>query len=611
MSLSTKCYEHVPKNPVDNRLWRAMLYARAREDRSIREGMRELARHDLLFFVNAFVWQMNPKRLGEEVGPFVSWDFQDAAFLSILGCIEEQKDLCILKSKEMGASWICLIVMFWRWLFKSWQKFHCISRNQPLADSSDSDSLFWKLRFMLRYQPDFILPKGFQLSRHSKENYILNPENGSTMTAEASTGKAGIGGRATAMFIDEFSRLPDAYSVLHHTSDTADCRIFNFTFTGVDNAAFELSRRPDIRKLQLHWSQHPLKNQGMYRVVNGQADPVDPSYVYAADYKFVLDGSPTGGPYPGLRSPWYDEACVRKGSSRAVAMDLDIDPQGSQSQFFNAVIIRQLQESCCDPYWEGDIEYDADGRILALKERKGGPLKLWLRLDRGKPPLGVYGFGADVSNGQGATPSCLAGTNSETGEKVLEYRDPLIQPEHFAALTVGLCRLFGEARLAWECPGPGLNFGKRVIELGYRNIHYRTREQKVYSTGPADTPGWYATPQSKLLLLGQYKEALEQNQFLNRSKGALEECLSFEYLRNGYVEHGGIEGGDDPSGARINHGDQTIADALSWMVSRPSWEGRKKREQEKPAAPWATLSLDYRRQLWVQEKSRADEDEWY
>jgi hypothetical protein len=97
---------------------------------------------------------------------------------------------------------------------------------------------------------------------------------------------------------------------------------------------------------------------------------------------------------------------------------------------------------------------------------------------------------------------------------------------------------------------------------------------------------------------------------LNRSKGALEECLSFEYLKNGYVEHGGIEGGDDPSGARINHGDQTIADALSWMVSRPSWEGRKKREQEKPAAPWATLSLDYRRQLCEREKARAEEDEW-
>src|SRR5215471_11325208 len=175
MSLLAKCYENVPKNPEDNRLWRAMLYHRAKENRSIRDGMKELSRHNLLFWVNAFVWQVNPKRLGEEVGPFVSWDFQDKGLGEILAAITDQQDLCILKSREMGASWMCLIVMLWRWLFKPWQKFHCISRNQVLADSSDSDSLFSKVRFMLRYLPDFILPKGFRLSKHSKENYLLNP----------------------------------------------------------------------------------------------------------------------------------------------------------------------------------------------------------------------------------------------------------------------------------------------------------------------------------------------------------------------------------------------------------------------------------------------------
>jgi hypothetical protein len=98
---------------------------------------------------------------------------------------------------------------------------------------------------------------------------------------------------------------------------------------------------------------------------------------------------------------------------------------------------------------------------------------------------------------------------------------------------------------------------------------------------------------------------------LNRSKGALEECLCFEYLKNGYVEHGGIEGGDDPSGARINHGDQTIANALSWMVSRPSWQGRKKQEQEKPAAPWANVfDLTYRREFLEEQKRREVDEAW-
>jgi hypothetical protein len=292
-------------------------------------------------------------------------------------------------------------------------------------------------------------------------------------------------------------------------------------------------------------------------------------------------------------------------------MDLDIDPQGSQSQFFNAILIRQLQEiHCSDPYWEGDVEYDDDGHIVALKERKDGPLKWWLRLDRdGMPPPGVYGFGADVSNGQGASNSCLSGIDAETGEKVLEYVNPLIKPEHFAPLALGLCRRFHNAVLAWECPGPSILFGRRIVELGYPNVYYRTNEQKVHPNGPADTPGWYSNPESKLKLLNDYKEALEKGTFLPRSKESLEECLAFEYVKSGYVEHGGIEGGDDPSGARVNHGDRTIADALAWMVSRPSWQGRKKREQEKPAAPWANVfDPAYRRQLFKAQKRR--EEAW-
>src|ERR1051326_4444421 len=164
------------------------------------------------------------------------------------------------------------------------------------------------------------------------------------------------------MFIDEFSRITEDREVLGSTADTTGARVFNFTHMGLDTAACELSQRPDVRKLVLHWSQHPDKRPGLYQVTAGVVEKLDPAYQYPADYPFVTDGSPTGGPFPRLRSPWYDEECRRRQSPRDVAMHLDINPQGAMAQFFNALVIRQLQEQhAAAPLWEGDVAFTANG----------------------------------------------------------------------------------------------------------------------------------------------------------------------------------------------------------------------------------------------------------
>ena len=64
------------------------------------------------------------------------------------------------------------------------------------------------------------------------------------------TSAAGVGGRRTAIFIDEFSRIEEGYALLAGTADTTNCRIFNFTPFGTNNAAYKLSRRQDVRKLR-------------------------------------------------------------------------------------------------------------------------------------------------------------------------------------------------------------------------------------------------------------------------------------------------------------------------------------------------------------------------
>ncbi len=591
-------HERVPREAVRNVRWRLELLADARKDVLLQRGMVSLCRNDLLFWVNAFVWQVDPKQKGllGLPGPFVLYPFQEEALLRMLSWVERGKDGLLEKSRQMGASWMMLMLFVWLWLFHDWQTFLFISRSEAAVEDATSNSLFWKIDYILRALPDWMKPHALR----RRKRFFGNDDRNSSIFGEASTGQANVGGNTTAMGIDEFSQIKEAYEVLHRTSDSTQCRIFNGTHLGVDTAFYELTRRVDLEKLVLHWSQHPIYSRGLYRAECHRLVVLDGAYRFPDDYPFVLDGSPTGGVCPGLRSPWYDEQCRRKGSSRAVAMDLDIDPAGALTQFFDALMIRRLQESYARlPFWEGDIEVDPDlARPKQFTLRVGGPLRLWLHLPRnGNPPLGLYCIGGDISSGQGKTPSVLSIVDATTGQKVGEYVNNQMDPNDLAAVAVALCWAFAGpdgqgAKLGWEVPGPGLTFGKRVLGLGYRSIYWR-ESIELASPMPTDTPGWVSNKKDKEHLLQEYRNALRSCAFLNPSWDALQECLSFHYNSEGSVKHSGEDTKSSPADARANHGDRVIADAIANMLrvgrkpqdvpeERPesyhpgTWQGRRR-----------------------------------
>jgi hypothetical protein len=595
-------HEAVPRSYKANLLFRSRLLDRCSRDPRTRAATVHACSRDLLFYVNCFVWQYNPRMIGRnlQAGPFITWDFQDHAFRAILDSIEchckddprpHQHDLLIEKSREMGASWMCLIVMEWLWHFHPWMKFHCISRNEKAVEDDDPDSLFWKIDFILSRLPPWLVPKFKR-----RKLYYGNEDNGSSITGEASTGSAGVGGRATAMFIDEFSQIKEDFEVLHRTSDTTGCRIFNGTHRGTGTAFHELSQRIDQRKLQLHWTQHPHKRPGRYRYDHrsGKVEVIDKSYRFPEEFEFVMSEAPAGGPFPGVRSPWYDEQCKRKGSTRAIAMDLDIDPGGSVAQFFNALTIRSLiGRYARPPVWRGKIDH-----VGRLERADDGDVLLWIppRPDGTFPPM-PSSAGSDISTGIGATNSCLSVVNAETGEKVLEFATCTMPPEKFAEACVALLRLFRSTEgeppyFAWEDCGPGVIFGRRVRELGYTNLY--TGGQGLPGPGNRGKVqmGWSPAGENKRLLLEEYRAALDARHFLNHSSPALEECLRFRYTPSGQVEHELEVSRNDPTGARVNHGDRVIADALAWLTARG-----KQRRAPRPQPGPPVGSLEWRRGL--------------
>lgn len=603
-------HRSVPRGVDENLQFRIALRKRAQSKPGFQKSLIEMCRQDLLFYVNGFVFTYDPRTRLKSL-PFVTWPIQDRAFPTILDCIEHGQDLVIEKSRDMGASWMSLIVMEWLWHFHPGNSFLMVSRKEDLVDApGDPDSLFWKVDFVHKHLPRWLKPETDRRKLH-----FGNMGNGSTIDGESTTAAAGVGGRRTAMFIDEFSRIEEGYHLLAGTADTTQCRIFNFTPWGTSNAAYKLARRDDVRKLRLHWKDHPEKARGLYQYDERQAKVVvlDHAFSHGPEFNFVLDGK--------LRSPWYDAECKRRNNDREVAQMLDIDYQGSAYQFFDKAMIVTLQATYGeDPWWEGDITFDPDtGRPRSLVKAKGGPLKLWCHLVDDKPVPGRYGAGADLSAGTGATNSCLSIASARTGEKVAEYASPYLRPEQMALRAVALCWLFKDdlgngAAFAWEQQGPGIVFGKRMIELGYRNIFYRKNELKMGGPQSMDVPGWFPSNDNKRLLLEEYREALSSRKYLNRNSTALEECLFFIHTPQGKVEHSqeehgfsDVTGERDPSGARVNHGDRVIADSLSWMMIREELGGvvKKKKEEGPPV-----LSLAWRREYSKNRKREDEERVW-
>lgn len=575
-------FEHLcPRDVRDNLLYRGKLFRACREDPEYRRAVLEMCQVDPFFYINSFVWQFNPNAVSSEfsggsmsmkVGPFITWTYQEEAFLELLDCVRTRRDAVVEKSREMGASWLCILLMEWLWHFEPMSFFLLISRNAAAVDDSSQNSLMKKFDFVHKNLPEWLVP-----NRDRTKFFLGNLDNGSEISGEASTGKAGVGGRATTVFVDEFGQIREDREILNRTASTSSCRIFNGTHKGVGTALFDLcnpsgSTKTFIKKVQMHWSKHPDKNKGMYYWDQKTQAIVtlDPDYEYPADFQFVMDGSPTGGPYPGLRSPWYDWMCTKLDSAREVAMDLDIDAKGSVEQVFDALMVRSLKSKCRPPKWEGDILLDDSGSVT-FSPREGGNLRLWLNLDyKGKPPCGIYVFGCDVSSGSGATNSCVSGVNAETGEKIFEYANANLEPTPFANLMVPVCETFQShdgdpALMGWEVPGPGQMFGKRVIESGFRKVYYRRNDYALAQT-ISQTPGWNNTNESMLALVIEYRDALRMAKFVNRSEVALEECLSFRYKPDGFIEHSGVANSKEYSGARVNHGDRVVADAIAWKL---------------------------------------------
>ena len=568
---------------------------------------------DLLLVHNCFGFQLNPRLMKK--GPFITWPYQDVALVGgeieiggeireqygLLECVVDQRDVRWPKSREGGASWLCLFLAVWMCMFHRDLKILIFSRDADAVDRyDDPDSLFEKMRFMLKYIPDWL--KGDVKGK--KMAFLF--ETGSQITGEANVSSAGVGGRATLLVIDEFGQYDkNGEEIYDFTSDTAHCRAFVFTHKDTAGMAYKLcydSKFTNMREIMTHWSQHPDKKRGLYRwnEHTNKIEILDKEFDYTAleDFEFVKEMKPVGGPCPGLRSPWYDYECMRR-NDRDVAMNLDIDPRGSSDRFFDSYRIHLLKIECLPP-WTGTLTHAKDGRPISLDQDDNGLLKLWvqpmvtgdvrewLSVRRSIFPLMRCGAGVDVSTGSGYSPSCLSIGNARTGEKILEYSNANLFASDFATFVIAVLRLFMDERgthplLVWEIQGSAA-FARRVQEELCYHPCWQRRDEDALGRPLTNSGkfGFNVNPKSIITLMDDYRDALYDRRLTNYSEEALKECLNFVYTHTGVEYKASGKRLEDGTGSRIHHGDVVRADALMYKMLKEigSYEGRSQKQTQ-------------------------------
>jgi hypothetical protein len=603
-ALGSPHYSLVPKDIDANLRFRRDVLTMAGRDPATARQLVQMSAEDMLFYVNVFGWTYDP-RSSQSVVPFVTYDFQDEAMTTVAKCVVNGHDFAIPKSRDMGASWLGLTVYEWFWHFRYDLSFLLISRNEDYVDKKGNPkSLFWKIDFLHEHQPKWLLPSGRELGWDDPNRKLLhlgNADTRSVIDGESTTGDAGRGDRRTAMFIDEHAafELNDGFRVLRATRDTTKCRGFNSTPQGANNGFYEVVHNTAARQIRLHWTVHPEKNKGLYTTENGKLKRMDDfsgmvdvrqkgekdirRVKFPEDYPFKLDGK--------MRAPWYDNECARCISEVEVAQELDINFMGSDYQFFDPDTISMLRKKYCrPPLLVGDLEFDNETcEPKRFVENPKGKLAMWLTLGADGRPARDRHFvlGADISAGTGASNSVSCVVDKATGEKCAVWKDPNTLPHPFARLTMALARFFNRAMIVPDRSGPtGEVAVREMVKQGNCPLYYRRLDRKV-GRDVTDEPGMFLNPAARSALLEDYRDALGNHRYINRSDAGMQECLQFIRRQDGTLEHSASANSQDPSGARSAHGDEVIADALACLGMTDT---QSERQPDEPSIPPGCLA---------------------
>jgi len=511
-----------PKDYTGNLRRRGEILKLCENDLEFREGIKELCRVDILFWVNMFCWTKDTRVKPSEL-PFICYPYQEGYLKDIEKAIDEQYDLGTDKSRDMGVSWMVLYVIAHKWLFEQGADFRVGSRKEEFVDKPKvMDTLFEKLRYCIDKLPDWMLPKDYSWSEDSTYMKLYNPEGGCTIIGESANEDFGSGGRSRAILLDEFSKWEGnkADAAWTATADVTGCRLPVSTPKGASNKFAQLMNGTDekIGRISLHWTLHPKKAAGAYYMEGSKKVLI----------KALADANRLWKEGIKVRSPWYDVEAERRTESD-LAQEVDIDYLKSGNPFYDLVALT-LQKS-----WEYGVRPNPASGIqyghyitanlvevnhkVKLMERPDG----WLRVFELPKPERQYVIGGDTAEGLPKGDKCSAVVKDKWTLNTQATINKIMPPEEFAEKLLLLSKYYDEALTAPENNNHGYTTCKDFNELG-GNLYFSRPEQ---SKSIVMKRGFSTTTQTRPAMLDQSAHNITKNATELRDPDIIAQCKTF------------------------------------------------------------------------------------
>jgi phage terminase large subunit len=266
-----------------------------------------LCKRDFFHWMKYWVFTYNPQNVGTEFSPwlpFVPFERQKQLIEFFDAKLKAQEDGLIVKSREIGYSWLTITWTAHKWLWLDGFIGSFTANLEANVDRiGDPKSLFEKVRQLLSTLPIWMKPSGFRQELHANYMKIINPENGNVISG-ASGEQAGRGGRSTIFFIDEAAFIDAADRIDAATAANARCRIWGSTVNGMGNLFARKRFGGQLKPNQIfhfHWKSDPRKDSVWEIRERTRLEP----HVWASEYDHDFTASVEGICIP---SKWVNAA---------------------------------------------------------------------------------------------------------------------------------------------------------------------------------------------------------------------------------------------------------------------------------------------------------------
>ena len=293
---STATKDSWPPDYVSVFAWRQSQALRLRQLGLI-VGATEFYRANPIAFINHWCITYDPRNASSDVPakmPFILFQRQADLIEFLQACIAGEESGLIEKCRDMGATWVCAAFSVWLWLFYPGAAVGWGSRKEQLVDRiGDADSIFEKMRLVVRGLPRHFWPAGFSPDDHMTYMRFVNPENGATITGEAGD-NIGRGGRKLIYFKDESAHYERPEKIEAALADNTRVQIDISSVNGLGNVFYRRREagvewlggavaRGRTNVFVMDWRDHPAKTEFWYETRRQKAKDDGLLHVFAQE----------------------------------------------------------------------------------------------------------------------------------------------------------------------------------------------------------------------------------------------------------------------------------------------------------------------------------------